>query len=301
MAAIDAVFKVQTPIQLLQGMVKIDNGTNSVLLYVQGVLSRLCEKAQLFAQNQPLPAVFKSPSLKAIAEAVPIIPDLIDMLVRGYFSENLHRFLANHPIPSLLRTFPAPFCGQTDVLDDYFNVTMRTTKVASMLCQANWGNFINELMMEMVPKETLVAARQGGKFNFTAAWTSTSCVVSSLTMSNWTAFMDFNQLMGTFGFLGQNIERAAMIFPRTGALLQLYLQPYLQGYPEFQNFPKLYQHIKEVTIAFESLNTLEEAVIVAEHGAMFAKEFLNVNMTQAYADLIQIKPIVGKNLYLTRL
>ena len=294
LSTINALFQMRTPVMLLQEIIQVDPGTNQVLLYVQGVLSGLCSKAQIMAQTHSIPEAFMAPTLKAIAEAVENLPDLVEMLVHGFFSENLHRFLADHPIPTLMRMFPAPFCVRTEILENYFNVTTKQSMVMSGLCSANWTNFMNEVMMEMIPQETFAALAMNQTVNLAAAWNSTGCMARSLLMTNWTNAMGVHKLMRTFRFIEQNLTRALYLMPRTQALLQLYLQPFLQGYPEFLNFPNLYHHMREFTIAFDSMESLEDVLHAVEQAAEVVREFLNVNMTQAFPELIQVKPIAGE-------
>ena len=298
MAAVTSLFQTSAPVRLLQELVsETDPEANMVLLYIQGVMSRLCEKTQKVLQQSSLNAMFYSQSLRAITNAVTSVPDFVETLVKGFFSQKLHQFLADYPIPKLERMFPEPFCNRSAVLDKYFDLSSNQRDVINQLCQADWTNIIVKLMEEMIPQETQTALRSNVTSNLTQVWESTGCVVNSLIQSlpnviNYTA-----PLMQTLGYVQTNWERALELLPRTSILLQLYLQPYLQNYPEFRNFRQLYQHGTKIVNAIYNVPNLsaDQLFNTLEEAGYFVKQVLNVTMADAGKDLILIKPYAGKS------
>ena len=291
MAAIGPLFEVIAPIELLQQILpEIAPDMNVAILYVQGVMSRLCEKTQQILQHGTLAAMFSSPSLQSVTSAITVLPDFLETLVNGFFSQNLHKFLVDHPIPKLEKMFPAPLCKESDILDDYFNITLKEKEMINQLCQINWSNIVEDLIKEMVPPETVQAIQFKATFNLTHVWESTGCIAKSLIMSNWTKMIDTRKIMRIIHFAGLNLEKAEELLPRASLLLQLYLQPYLQGYPEFNNFEQLYHHGKNVLKSFSS----ENYIYLIQHIGYFAKEVMNVNITKEDSQLILIKPYAGK-------
>ena len=310
MGAINALFDTSGLPDLLQVLLGKDLGpdANTVLLYMQGVASRLCEKVQIVRQNGTLVSMFETPSLRNMMHALTAIPDVVETLYHGFLTENLHRFLADHPIPKIIRIFPAPFCMQTETLDGYFNLTMRQRRAMEGLCRTNWNftEILGSLMMEMVPLE--IIASQGSvnftaqaRVNFTQVWANTNCIINTAISMNWPALVDIEKVTRVVNSFLTRFERVMELWPRTQGLLQLYLQPYLQGWPEFNNFPRMYKFMTRFTDLLatgKTFESLEGAFDTMRYGALFAKEFFNVNntseMTWIHSWLYPVKSWVGK-------
>ena len=298
MEALMTLLESSSHIDLLQMLLKdVDPETGRVILYIQGALAKFCEKAQKVAISGDIDSMFTSPTLKTIVHVLTIIPDTVETLLKGYFTQNLHKFLAHHQLPKLMRMFPAPFCMKQDILEKYLDLSDKQKAVLGQVCMTNWTLLPEEFMKEMIPMETHMAVQTGRKFNLTLGWDSTGCAVSSMVMWNWTRIMDVGKIMHQIKYLEENIDRALELFPRTSALLQLYLQPYLQGYPEFKDFPELYKSVTKVVdevFSGKAFESVDGALHGAKHIAHFVKEFLNVESTHENKELLQVKPWVGK-------
>ena len=271
--------------------------TNTMILYAQGITAKLCEKVQLLQRGGTLETFFAAPSLQAFVDAVVSLPDWVKTIHDGFFSENLHRFLADHPIPKLEKMFPAPFCNQSETLHKYFNLTMRQKMALDGLCNSDWTKFTETLIDEMVPRETLMAILTSSQSDLDQFWTNTECVVNTVMTLNWTQLIDVQEAQFYVISFAERFDRVVELWPRTQGLLMIYLQPYFQGYPAFRDFPRLYSTLTRFVDHLFSWETFESSDGVIQmflDGAVFAKEFFNFETNGAPQGLIYFKVWAGK-------
>ena len=295
---VEAFLQARSHINLMQTLfADFGPSENNIILYIQGALSTLC---QMVTASGSLDSMFTSPTLQTIVHIFSIIPDTIEMLVNGYFNENLHRFLVHHQIPTLIQMFPAPVCARTDILESYLNLTMRQKMVIKEICTTDWANITTEFMMEMIPMETHIATMSGHRFNLSQAWDSAGCVAFMAMSWNWTSIMEWDRYTRSIDYLIDNLEEAGRLLPRTITLLQLYLQPYLQHYPAFRDFPELYKQAVEVlegALTGSMFDSIENSLKEVDHVARFIQQFVNVDGYHDLRELLEVKPWLGEFLF----
>ena len=112
--------------------------------------------------------------------------------------------------------------------------------------------------------------------------------------------MEWDRYTRSIDYLIDNLEEAGRLLPRTITLLQLYLQPYLQHYPAFRDFPELYKQAVEVlegALTGSMFDSIENSLKEVDHVARFIQQFVNVDGYHDLRELLEVKPWLGEFLF----
>ena len=65
------------------------------------------------------------------------LPEVVTAVVESFLNEDLHRFLTENQLGSVVESFPETFCGKDDAIFKYFKRTKGVNIVRETLCDLN--------------------------------------------------------------------------------------------------------------------------------------------------------------------
>ena len=121
---------------MLNSTVTLDGETKVIFLTSQFVLQELCQRIVSVAQSGDLRDLFTSDQLSNLAVSLNDVPKLIPVIWKSFLNEDLHRFLVNNQLSTLINSFPMSLCGNQE-LNNYFDLS-RVSNLYSALCNVHF-------------------------------------------------------------------------------------------------------------------------------------------------------------------
>ena len=135
-------------IVLVNQSISVDEGTRQALSLVHVIAVEGCERLMTVMNTRSLSSVFttSTPMLRALTVAVSSVPRAAAVIVKSFLTEDLHRFLMDHQLSTIMAEFPATFCNNPN-LGNYFDL-IGLEGFISTLCHINVTEINQELAQE---------------------------------------------------------------------------------------------------------------------------------------------------------
>jgi hypothetical protein len=190
------------------------------------------------------------------------------------FNETLHEFLVENPLPILLNDTRNFFCGPDALrnLSPYFK-DRSLQPIQMTLCQINWMMVGPEILqyytMDIEKNETNIFQA------LSAGYKITTEVLIGEGVKLYETVLPFYYRAFEYSAINFGIFAS-----KTVSLVQLYLQPYLQGYPPFNNMRGLYEFVTEIYEFVYNMKYLDLDMWpeLTSYLVGFLKEFVNVSL-----------------------
>ena len=181
---------------LLNNTVALDGETKVIFLTSQFVLQELCQRIVSIAQSGNLRDLFTSPQLSNLAASLNDVPKLISVIWKSFLNENLHQFLVNNQLSTLINTFPMGLCGNQE-LNTYFDLS-RVSNLYSALCNLNTSVVEQEFQKEILYSYQVFLGQNMGLNVVTIMnemVNKAECIYNTSMTAQWERIIDITPLM----------------------------------------------------------------------------------------------------------
>ena len=142
--------------------------------------------------------IFKRDGLDQIMTAAVNLPEVMAVVVDSFLKEDLHRFLTENQLNSILGTFPATFC-QGEKIWNYFNKSRGADIFRNALCSTNIDaikeDFMQEFNIHSMENITSSVRIMGEILE------SGGCIVDTALVIQWERLIDTNPVMRMVGMI----------------------------------------------------------------------------------------------------
>ena len=187
-------------LQLIDDSVQIEGEAKQAIVITRNVLRRICRAFQHLNETGTMQGIFKTDSMNRLVTAATNLPEVAAVVVNSFLKEDLHRFLTENQLMSILGTFPATFCKGADIWN-YFDKSGGAENFRNALCSMNISaieeDFLREFNIFSMENTTSTVGIMGNMLE------SAGCIVDAGLVMNWErlVIVDTSPIMRTLGMI----------------------------------------------------------------------------------------------------
>ena len=207
-----SIYSFTLPVQRIEAIISkmpISTEMRNNIILVRGIITRLCEQFQDLQKVDSLGEIFRTPSLKKLAQISNTVPDFIQILIQSIMQEDLHQFLVANQLPDLIADFPGAFCNlnREDNFFKFLNVsstammvsTAKVKNVVQGLCITNWTQVVDDIQLEMIPVSIYAEmANTNSSLDLGQFVNASHCILEMLMGMNWTKLVNIDAIDDIF-------------------------------------------------------------------------------------------------------
>ena len=181
----------------------IPNKATAEALYItRTVLSEICESLQRLNATGSLDRIFETDSFNRLVAAALQLPEVFTVVVESFLKEDLHRFLLENQLGSIISTFPAAFCGN-DSIWDYFRRSKGSETLRLTLCTLDIANLTRDFEQEFLAQnQKPMMMSMSANDHFDGLVESVGCIIDTALVLQWERLVDILPLMKGVGMIG---------------------------------------------------------------------------------------------------
>ena len=142
--------------------------------------------------------IFKTDSMNRLVTAATNLPEVAAVVVNSFLKEDLHRFLTENQLMSILGTFPATFCKGADIWN-YFDKSGGAENFRNALCSMNISaieeDFQREFNIFSMENSTSTVGVMKNMLE------SAGCIIDAALVMKWERLVDTSPIMRTLGMI----------------------------------------------------------------------------------------------------
>ena len=113
------------------------------------------------------------------------LPEVVTAVVKSFFNEDLHRFLTENQLGSVIESFPETFCSKDDAIFKYFKKTKGVVMVRETLCDLNIDALMKDGEQEFLNNMIMMQSKMNMSAHFEAIMEKAGCIIDTALVIKW--------------------------------------------------------------------------------------------------------------------